>query len=86
LQDATFFKAVGCEECSQRGFKGRVGLYEMLTLNDELRDMIVRHVAQSEVTQAAIACGMTTLIRDGLNKVKAGMTTVEEVLRVVTSH
>jgi len=84
LHDATFFKAVGCPECHNRGFRGRIGLYELLTITEELSEMIIRRAPVSEITQAAIASGMTTLMRDGLDKVKKGMTTIEEVLRVVT--
>ncbi len=84
LHDATFFKAVGCPDCHNRGFRGRIGLYELLTIDDELTEMIIRRAPVSEITQAAIAAGMTTLMRDGLDKVKRGMTTIEEVLRVVT--
>jgi type IV pilus assembly protein PilB len=86
IDSATFFRAVGCEECSNRGFKGRMGVFEFLTLNEELQELIVRRAPLSEITQAAIAGGMITLLKDGLSKVKSGSTTLEEVLRVVSGH
>ncbi len=86
VEGATFFKPVGCGECSNRGFRGRIGVYELLMLNEELGELIVRRAPLSEITQAAIAAGMTTLLKDGLQKAKAGLTTVEDVLRVVTTH
>ena len=86
IESATFFRAVGCEECTNRGFKGRLGIFEFLTLNEELQELIVRRAPLSEITQAAIACGMITLLQDGLAKVRAGRTTLDEVLRVVAGH
>ena len=84
MHEATFFKGVGCPECNNRGYRGRIGIYELLTITEELSEMIIRRAPVSEVTQAAIAAGMTTLMRDGLDKVKRGMTTIEEILRVVS--
>jgi type IV pilus assembly protein PilB len=86
INSSTFYTTVGCQECSNRGYRGRIGVYEFLTLSEELGELIVRRASLSEISQAAIAAGMTTLLRDGLNKVKAGITTVEEVLRVVSLH
>ncbi|HEY3379923.1 MAG TPA: ATPase, T2SS/T4P/T4SS family [Armatimonadota bacterium] len=86
VHGATFYKAVGCDNCLQRGYRGRLGVYELLTLNEDLAEMIVRRAPLSEITQAAIAGGMTTLFRDGLAKAMLGITTIEEVLRVVSSH
>ncbi len=86
IASATFFRAVGCEECLNRGYRGRMGVFEMLTLNEELQELVVRRAPLSEITQAAIAGGMITLMKDGLLKVKSGLTTLEEILRVVSSH
>jgi len=86
LEGATFFKPAGCPICSNRGFKGRVGLYELLKINDELAELIVRRAPLSEITQSAIASGMTTLLADGLYKARVGITTVEEVLKCVRGH
>jgi type IV pilus assembly protein PilB len=86
IEGSTFFRAVGCEECTNRGFRGRMGVFELLTLTEELQELIVRRAPLSEIGQAAIASGMITLMKDGLSKVKSGMTTLEEVLRVVSIH
>jgi type IV pilus assembly protein PilB len=86
MQAATFFKPVGCSECSNRGYRGRIGIYELLLLNEELGELIVRRAPLSEITQAALAAGMTSLAMDGMVKAQRGITTVEEVLRVVSSH
>ena len=86
IESSTFFRAVGCEECMNRGYRGRMGVFELLTLTEELQELIVRRAPLSEISQAAIASGMITLIKDGLMKVKNGMTTLEEILRVVSFH
>jgi len=86
LDNPTFYKPVGCAECSNRGFRGRLGVYELLILNEELGELIVRRAPLSEIAQAAISVGMTTLLKDGMLKAKSGQTTVEEILRVVTAH
>ncbi len=86
LQGATFFKPVGCENCSNRGYRGRCGVYELLIISEELAELIVRRAPLSEITQTAMASGMTSLVRDGLMKARNGVTTVEDVLRVVKAH
>jgi type II secretory ATPase GspE/PulE/Tfp pilus assembly ATPase PilB-like protein len=86
LHNATFFKATGCQECSNRGFRGRLGVYELLRLNEELGELIVRRSPLSEITQAALSAGMTSLMKDGLIKAARGMTTIEDVMRVITAH
>jgi len=86
FEDATFFRPVGCDHCNQRGYKGRTGVYEMLTLNEEVGEMIVRRAPVSEVAQVAIAAGMTTLLKDGMTKARQGQTSLDEVLRVVSTH
>ena len=69
-----------------RGYRGRMGVFEMLTLSEELQELIVRRAPLSEISQAAIAAGMITLMKDGMAKVKAGITTLEEILRVISVH
>lgn len=73
----------GCESCRQTGYKGRIGMYEMMLLNEEIAELVVRRAPLAEVKQAARANGMTTLAEDGLRKVLQGITTPEEVRRVV---
>ena len=79
-----FYKAVGCDQCNHTGYRGRVGLYEVMKITDKLRRMIAQRVSEDALRDAALAGGMLSLGEDGLAKVKAGMTTAEELLRVVT--
>src|SRR5207248_2024484 len=73
----------GCDACRQTGYKGRIGIYEMMAVNEEIAELIVRRAPVSEVRNAARANGMKTLQEDGLRKVLAGTTTPDEVQRVV---
>lgn len=75
----------GCDKCRSTGYSGRVGLYEMLVLNDVLRDRVAGNPNVTEFRRMAVETGMSTLRDDGFAKVQAGMTTVEEVLRVTES-
>jgi type IV pilus assembly protein PilB len=72
----------GCERCRQTGYSGRLGLYELLLLDDQLRDIIARSPNVTEFRRTCIERGMITLRQDGLVKVGSGLTTVEEVMRV----
>ncbi len=72
----------GCERCRQTGYSGRVGLYELLVLDDQIRDVIARNPNVSEFRRLCIERGMTTLRQDGMTKVGKGLTSVEEVMRV----
>ena len=72
----------GCQECSHSGYKGRVGLFEIFVLNDEVRHMIYERVSSSEMRVRARELGMRTLREDGIRKVVAGVTTLKEVFRV----
>ena len=78
-----FFRGRGCDVCKQTGFKGRTGIYELMQINEELQELIVRRAPVTEVKEAARANGMITLQEDGFRKCKDGHTTVEEVMRVV---
>jgi len=75
----------GCKTCSNTGYRGRVALYEVMVVNDALKDLILQGASTSELKAEAIRLGMSTLRRSGLNKVLEGMTTLEEVLRVTAS-
>jgi len=77
-----FYRGRGCEDCRFTGFKGRTGIYEMLVMHDNLRPLIIDRAQSSAIKQRAISNGMRTLRDDGWVKVKAGITTVEEVGRV----
>ncbi len=75
-------KPVGCKECRGRGYKGRIGIFEVLFMNDEIRSMALKHASTSEIRHLAVQLGMKGLREDGWRKVAAGMTTVDEVLRL----
>jgi type II secretory ATPase GspE/PulE/Tfp pilus assembly ATPase PilB-like protein len=77
------FKGAGCAQCGNTGFRGRVGIFELLALDDDLREAIVRGASRLELRTMAEAHGMRPLRVDGWSKAEAGLTTVEEVLRVV---
>jgi general secretion pathway protein E len=76
---ATVPKSRGCEACFNTGFIGRIGIYEYLFMSDTIRELISRRAPASEIKKAAIERGMITLRRDGLRKVAAGITTLDEV-------
>jgi general secretion pathway protein E/type IV pilus assembly protein PilB len=82
IDTAKFYRGVGCEDCRQLGYQGRMGIYELLILNEGLRPLILNRAPSSTIAQKAMEFGMRTLRTDGWNKVKAGQTTIEEVLRV----
>ncbi len=75
------FRGRGCERCSNTGYKGRVGLYEVLEVDDELREMILSGASAFELRQKAITNGMMTLRMSGLQKIRDGMTSIDEVVR-----
>jgi len=77
-----FMKGAGCEECRQLGYQGRLAIYELLVLNEALRPLILNRSSSTTIAQKAMEQGMRTLRTDGWNKVKNGITTIEEVLRV----
>ena len=81
LRDLNILKPKGCEACNNTGYKGRIGLYEVMPVNDDIRDMILNRVQSREIKKKAIENGMITLRRSGLIKIKNGITSVEEVLR-----
>ncbi len=77
-----FYQGAGCPKCRNSGYSGRIGIYELLVPNDEMRDKISAAPTINELRAAAVEAGMITLRNDGMEKVKAGITTVEEVFRV----
>ena len=80
--DLRLFKPRGCEKCRGTGFRGRIGIYELLVTNEEIRQLATQKVSSQLIKQAAIDAGMLTLRADGWRKVLDGITTVDEVLRV----
>ncbi len=83
---ALFVRGKGCEHCSNTGFRGRMGVYEVLEMTSELRRMILAGKNASEIQQTAINSGMLTLRQDASDKVLEGKTTIEEVVRVTAEQ
>jgi type IV pilus assembly protein PilB len=81
VQGKKFYRGKGCEACNNTGYKGRVGLFELMVMNDELRDMIMRNASTDELRDKARSYGMVTLREAGMDAVHNGITTVEEVVR-----
>jgi len=79
-----FYRAGGCEECNHTGYRGRIALYEVMRVTDKVRRLIAQKGGEDLIREAAVEAGMISLGEDGLSKVKAGITTAEELLRVVT--
>ena len=79
-----FYRPVGCESCHQTGYKGRIGIYEVMKISDRLRRMIAQRASEDAIREVAQSTGMLSLGDDALAKVKAGVTTADELLRVVT--
>ncbi|MEQ1892056.1 MAG: ATPase, T2SS/T4P/T4SS family [Planctomycetota bacterium] len=82
IEDAKvrFFEGTGCDECHQTGYKGRIGIYEVLTISESVRQLIMSGAPSSELRKAAAADGVLSLREDGLAKARAGQTTLKEVL------
>ncbi|MBI4363555.1 MAG: type II/IV secretion system protein [Candidatus Doudnabacteria bacterium] len=81
-QELKFYHSVGCQACRGLGYKGRIGVYELFTINDEIEKLILKGATHTEVKASAIASGMITMAQDGILKALAGITDVEEVFRV----
>ena len=77
-----FSKGKGCDECMNTGYKGRIGIYELMIIDDSLRNLIIAKTPTDEIRKKALASEMIALKDDGVKKIKAGLTTVEEVFRV----
>jgi general secretion pathway protein E len=81
-EDFELFKGSGCQQCAATGYTGRIGLYEILVINDAIGRGISQGVDQADLKKLALDSGFTTMYEDGLTKVKAGITTFDEVMRV----
>jgi len=80
-----FYMGAGCAKCFDTGYRGRTGIYELMVINDEIRDMIYSRQTAGAIKRKALEYGMQTLRMDGARKVLAGTTTLAEVLRVTQS-
>ena len=79
--DKTFYYGKGCDQCNNTGYRGRTGIYEIMTFNDEIRDLIMNNASTAVLREAAIRNGMRTLRQNGLVAIYDGITTIEEVAR-----
>ena len=82
--DVEAYEPVGCARCNNSGYRGRAGLYSVMGMSERIKEMAIAQASEAEITMAATEEGMLTLREDGLAKVRAGVTSLEEVLRVTT--
>jgi type II secretory ATPase GspE/PulE/Tfp pilus assembly ATPase PilB-like protein len=78
----TVYVNTGCPRCHHTGYESRIGVYEVLEMDEEIRKLVMARATADDIREHARSSGMTTLVEDGMRKVLAGLTTVEEVLRV----
>jgi type IV pilus assembly protein PilB len=83
--DIEAYEPVGCGRCSGMGYKGRIGLYEVMTMTEELRELALQRASADRIAAVAVAQGMRRLRDDGLDKVKTGLTSMAEIARVTGS-
>ena len=81
--EVTFFRGRGCDACKGTGYKGRVGVYELMPVNEKVRELILARASSYAIREAAVEAGMRTLKDDAMEKILLGMTTLEESLRVI---
>jgi type IV pilus assembly protein PilB len=86
IKDTTVYRAAGCPECGYRGYRGRKGIFELMIMTNELREMTFRGRDSSEIRKEAHSQGMITLQEDAVRKIMSGMTSIQEVLRVTAAQ
>ncbi len=84
-QDITFYRGEGCPNCRNTGYRGRIGMFELMVMNQEIRELVVRRASADQIKEAALANGMVTLASDALDKAMKGITDIDEILRVVST-
>ncbi len=82
--DLEAYEAVGCARCSHSGYRGRIGLFSVMVMSDEIKSLTVQRAPESEISEVARSQGMVTVREDGLQKARAGVTSIEEIARVTT--
>ena len=80
---AVFYRKNGCPRCNHTGYRGRIGLYQLLRMSEEIASLAVQHASRDEIARAAMENGMRTMWDDGLEKVASGLTSIEELARVL---
>ena len=78
------YRKVGCPRCNRTGYKGRIGIFQLLIMNDELETLVAQNAPREEIERAASQHGMRTMWDDGIAKAAAGLTSLEELARVVS--
>ena len=86
FQNIPLYKGTGCKNCSNTGFKGRIAIYEVMPLNENLKELILKGASSTDLKKEAIRSDMSTLQNSAINKMKQGLTTVEEVLRITFAN
>jgi type IV pilus assembly protein PilB len=86
LEGRTIWKGAGCKRCRDTGYRGRKGIFEMILMNSELRDLAFNRAPTMKLRAAARASGMATLLEDGKKKILAGVTTPEDLLRITQAE
>jgi type IV pilus assembly protein PilB len=82
--DIEAYEPVGCQRCHGSGYKGRMGIYSVMVLSDRIKEMVVNLTSEAEIASVAIEEGMLTLRQAGMEKVRSGLTSVQEISRVAT--
>ena len=82
IKNYTLFRAKGCENCFQTGYRGRIAIFEMMMMGYKLKTLIQNTHDAFQIKQESLKLGLTTLRRDGIDKVLRGITTIEEIIRV----
>ncbi len=82
IKEIRLYKGKGCAHCNNSGYSGRIGIFEVLDIDDDVRELITNRANADEIKQKAIDNGMSTMMEDGLKKAIAGKTTLEEIFRV----
>ncbi len=83
LKTKAFYTPTGCPKCANTGYSGRIGIREVLAVDENVRELVMKHANAAEIKDAAVQNGMTTMIQDGLQKAIDGLTSLEEVLRLI---
>ena len=81
LEGKTVYHGRGCMSCHNTGYRGRIGIMEAMTISPTIRDMVLKHRTAAEIEEQAVKEGLATLRKDGMVKVRKGLTTLDEVLR-----
>jgi type IV pilus assembly protein PilB len=82
--DLEAYEAVGCARCGHSGYRGRIGLFSVMLMSEEIKSLTVRRAPEAEIAEVARAQGMISVREDGLQKARSGVTSIEEVARVST--